>query len=78
MSNGYGLRKGIEYLETKYETNNVHVVASETDDWEINLYLPDSPNQEFTQEDIAMMAMYSCYHYAPSEEKDYSHFVFVL
>lgn len=78
MSNGYGLRKGIEYLETKYETNNVEIVRSEVDDWEINLLLLNSPQQEYTQEDIAMMAMYSCYHAAPSEEKDYSHFVFVL
>lgn len=75
MSNGYGLRKGIEYLETAYETNNVEVVASESDEWEINLYLLDSRNQEFTPEDIAKMAMYSCYH---STANGYSHFIFVL
>jgi hypothetical protein len=74
MSNGYGLRKGIEYLETTYEINNVEVVASTADNWEINLYLPDAPNQEFTQEDIATMAMYSCYH---STDDGYSHFIFV-
>jgi hypothetical protein len=75
MSNGYGLRKGIEYLETAYETNNVEVVASEADGWEINLYLLDAPNQEFTPEDIAKMEMYSCFH---STTDGYSHFIFVL
>lgn len=75
MSNGYGLRKGIEYLETTYEVNHVEVVASEADGWEINLYLPGSPNQEFTPDDIATMAMYSCYH---STDDGYSHFIFVL
>lgn len=75
MSNGYGLRKGIEYLETTYEVNHVEVVASEADGWEINLYLPGSPNQEFTPEDIAKMEMYSCFH---STTDGYSHFIFVL
>jgi hypothetical protein len=51
---------------------------SEVDEFEINILLLDSQKQEYTQEDIAMMAMYSCYHEAPSKEKDYSHFVFVL
>lgn len=75
MSNGYGLRKGIEYLENAYETNSVEVVASEADGWEINLYLPDAPNQEFTPGDIAKMEMYSCFH---STTDGYSHFIFVL
>lgn len=75
MANGYGLRKGIEYLENTYETNNVEVVASESDDFEINLYLEGSTQQEFTKEDIAMMEMYSCYH---STDDGYSHFKFIL
>lgn len=47
MANGYGLRKGIEYLENTYETN-VEVVASESDDFEINLYIPELLNHEYT------------------------------
>ena len=75
MSNGYGLRKGLEYLENTYETNNVEVVGSEENDEAISLYLLDSPDQEFTPKDIAMMEMYSCYH---STENGYSHFIFVI
>ena len=74
MANGYGLRKGIEYLENAYETN-VEVVASEEDDFEICIYLSEFPEQEFTKEDIAMMNMYSCYH---STDHGYSHFTFVV
>lgn len=74
MANGYHLRKGIEYLENTYETN-VEVVASEEGYDEICLYLPELINQEFTQEDIAKMNMYSCY---LSTEHDYSHFKFFI
>lgn len=74
MANGYGLRKGIEYLENAYETN-VEVVASEEGYEEICIYLSEFPEQEFTKEDIAMMNMYSCYH---STDHGYSHFTFVV
>lgn len=75
MANGYGLRKGIEYLENTYETNNVEVVASEEGYDEICIYLSEFPDQDFTDADIAMMNMYGFTH---STDHGYSHFSFVV
>lgn len=69
-----GVQQAIAYLENTYQTK-VEVWESMTRAWRFYLYLPQLPNQEFSQQDIIVLSNLNCYR---SEGEDSHHFYTAL